>query len=277
MTLIITVATRQKVIQASDRRLTRPDGSFFSDDANKAVCIGCKDAYFCIGYTGLAFIEGMKTDEWLVESLMSIQAYKMDISSVTVALEKMLTVGFASSLKQYRSTTFVLAGYRNGLPFAAIISNFEKEDVWPPSEAEDAFKSHVWWMNKRSKSEIGYWISINGTRQAVSRSLLRRFKRLIQNGYFRKSPSEVIGDQLVALIREAAQEPRFGQYIGRNCMAVTMSVNPNEGFVCKYYPDEISSFGYTPYLIMPPGIAVKGVQFWKGKGSPPWRRRPQKP
>lgn len=271
MTLIITVATSSKVVQASDRRLTRPDGSVFDDEANKAVCVGCKDAHFCIGYTGLAIVGRKKTDEWLLDNLISLHAYQMDVVSISAALEERLTATFASLPKQHRRTTFVLSGYRHQMPFSMIISNYERDSLWPPGEAQDTFRTYEWWMKKDGNPEGGYWISINGTQRAVSRPLLRKIKGQIRSSFFQKKGSDIVADQLVSLIREAAETPRFGQYIGRNCMAVAMSLNPSDGFVTQYYPETNSPFRYSPHLITPPGVAIKGLQLWKGKGQPPWR------
>jgi hypothetical protein len=271
MTLIITLATADKVVQASDRRLTLPDGSVFDDEANKAICAGCKDAHFCIAYTGLAFVEGKKTDEWLIDYLISIHAFKLDVVSISGALEEKLTATFDPLPKQYRRTTFVLSGYRRHISFTMIISNYERENLWPPGEAQDAFLTHVWWKKKGGNPESGYCISINGTQRAVSRPLLRKIKGLIRNSFFQNKGSEIVADELVSLIREAAETPQFGQYIGRNCMAVAMSLNANDGFVTKYYPEKISPYRYSPHLITPPGIAVKGIELWRGKGQPPWQ------
>jgi hypothetical protein len=273
MTLIITVATASRAVQASDRRLTRPDGSIFDDEANKAICVGCGDAHFCIGYTGLAFVDGKRTDEWLVDYLMSIHAYRMDVASISAALEKRLTATFKPLPKQYRRTTFVLSGFRRHIPFTMIISNYERENLWPPGEAQDTFSTHVWWLKKGGNPETGYCISINGSQRAVSRPLLRRFKGLLRTSFFQKKGSDIVADQLVSLIREAAATPQFGQYIGHNCMAVTISVNPSESFVTKYYSERPSPCGYSPHLITPPGIAVRGLEVWRGGGVPPWRSR----
>lgn len=273
MTLIITVATANKVVQASDRRLTQPDGSLFNDGANKAVCVGCKDARFCIGYTGLAFVDGKRTDEWILDYLMSIHAYATDVVSISEALEERLTATFHRIPKQYRRTTFVLSGYRRHIPFTMIISNYERENLWPPGEAQDAFGTHVWWLKKSANPESGYCISINGSQRAVTRPLLTKIKGLILNSFFQKKETEIVADELVSLIRQAAATPRFGRYIGRNCMAVAMSGNPSESFVTKYYPEKAFPYAYSPHLVTPPGIGIKGIEMWRGKGEPPWRNK----
>ena len=62
MTLILTCLTQEHILQVADRRLTRPDGTLYDDDTNKAV-------FYCgrvaVAYTGLAFMEGKPTAEWI--------------------------------------------------------------------------------------------------------------------------------------------------------------------------------------------------------------------
>ena len=83
MTLILSFATANKVIQVSDRRLTKPDGSLYDDEANKVICVGCSDSYFAIGYSGLGTIStGKRTDEWLVDYLASINVEQMTLNSI---------------------------------------------------------------------------------------------------------------------------------------------------------------------------------------------------
>jgi hypothetical protein len=74
MTLIITFVTYDRIIQASDRRLTWPNGRVADDEANKAVGISCKDACFSIAYTGVAIIDKYKPVICLVHHLTAIDA-----------------------------------------------------------------------------------------------------------------------------------------------------------------------------------------------------------
>lgn len=73
MTLIITALKEDNIIQVSDRRLTR-NGKLYDDSANKIICVSCADASFSIAYTGLGEIHGCRTDKWVFEYLLSIEA-----------------------------------------------------------------------------------------------------------------------------------------------------------------------------------------------------------
>jgi hypothetical protein len=71
-TLIISLAMATKVLQASDRRLTRPDGILVDDNSNKVIWVGCKDGHFCIAYTGRGLHLGAK-DEIEIDQISSAQ------------------------------------------------------------------------------------------------------------------------------------------------------------------------------------------------------------
>lgn len=69
MTLILTVLTRHYVVQVSDRLITKQKKKPFDALSNKVVIYRPWDAIVSIGYTGLAFLEGKPTDEWIAERL----------------------------------------------------------------------------------------------------------------------------------------------------------------------------------------------------------------
>lgn len=62
MTLILNYLSRDYVIQVSDRRLTRLDGTLFDDRTNKATVFGNRVVF---AYTGLAKMDLTRTDIWL--------------------------------------------------------------------------------------------------------------------------------------------------------------------------------------------------------------------
>lgn len=69
MTLLTSLLTRDYVVSLADRRLTLPDGTLFDDTSNKAVQFG---PMFAFTYTGLAQIQGARTDAWLATTLSKL-------------------------------------------------------------------------------------------------------------------------------------------------------------------------------------------------------------
>ena len=68
MTLILTIATPAFMVQSSDRLLTR-NRSPVDPIANKAILYRAEDAVAAVGYSGIAYISGIPTDEWLATIL----------------------------------------------------------------------------------------------------------------------------------------------------------------------------------------------------------------
>lgn len=91
MTLIITVATRDFVFQVADTQLTRYDGTFYSDKTVKTTVVHCSDSKLLISYTGLAEIEGMRTDKWLVGKLKDTKVWDKTFPETVKFLENVLT------------------------------------------------------------------------------------------------------------------------------------------------------------------------------------------
>lgn len=73
MTLVLAVTTPETMYHVSDRQVTslrtRGATSVHSSVENKTLIFICKDAVGTIGYTGVAYIDGQPTDQWLANIL----------------------------------------------------------------------------------------------------------------------------------------------------------------------------------------------------------------
>jgi hypothetical protein len=142
MTLILTLVSTNKIVQVSDRRLTL-NGKVCDSNANKLVCVGYDDARFSVGYTGVAEIDGQRTDYWLVDQIESIfssghrdvlTVYKELADKATSAVSRLRYKGRLVH-QRHRGLTLALAGYREisgtVVPFLAYISNVALEASSP--------------------------------------------------------------------------------------------------------------------------------------------------
>ena len=71
MTLIVTRTSGLYALMATDRKVTK-DGVLFDPDANKNIIFGDKNAVVAIGYTGMAYIGSIPTDQWIVQTLTGL-------------------------------------------------------------------------------------------------------------------------------------------------------------------------------------------------------------
>ncbi len=73
MTSILTLVSPAYVVQVSDRRVTLQGGSKEHDPvANKTVVYGARNAIATLGCSGIAYVENIPTDEWIVRALTDI-------------------------------------------------------------------------------------------------------------------------------------------------------------------------------------------------------------
>lgn len=68
MTLALSSVSRHAVVQATDRLISR-GGKAEDPLANKNVVYCARDALVTISYTGLAFLNGIRTDDWIARKL----------------------------------------------------------------------------------------------------------------------------------------------------------------------------------------------------------------
>jgi hypothetical protein len=115
MTLLLTCVTHQYTVQASDRRLTFPNGTVAEELANKATLL-CSHASFA--YTGIARMSVLETtDKLLMRSLSreganlfhSIEELR---SEATMKLRQLPLPGIQKDARRYiRRTSFVGCGF----------------------------------------------------------------------------------------------------------------------------------------------------------------------
>ncbi len=237
MTLIITLVSHPRVIQASDRRLTA-DGRPFDDNSNKAICINCRDAQVVIAYTGVARIGVTPTDRWLVDKLADLGASQLPLGELLVTMHSLA----ATNLANEPGLTFAIAGYRY--------------DASPP-EAFVKWLSNKGDQHRRLLCQTSrLQIYAHGEFRAIGRRALRQLKRQIANGFFVHASDEHVAACLVDVIREASRCPAYGGTIGSHCM--TTSLSPNSRTVVAHYHSEGCKPGsYLPHIIMG-GLAFCG-------------------
>ena len=274
MTLILTLVSTNKTVQVSDRRLTL-NGKIHESNATKAICVSCSNAHFSVGYTGVAEIDGKRTDYWIMDQISSTFSLgHQDIGMVahqlaqdlTDAISKLRYKGLRVKLED-KGLKLVLAGYggpTNGMhndPFLAHVTDMQP-NARGAFDIQDKFTSEIWVgadaFADGHQDDVGIFIS--GTRiaftagDAFASELNRRSmqaRRQIKRVDLGQLPSgETIADRLAWLIREASRHPLYGKYIGRDCLSAV--VHPGNGpFLGHYHPEKATASEYGPHLVSP--------------------------
>ncbi len=261
MTLVITMIAKDKVVQIADTRLTL-NGCEYDANAIKSVCVSCADAYFSIGYSGVAEIKGQRFDYWLVDEvkvLMSagFHGVKQITDELAKRLEKevaALTFRGRSVDKQRKGLLLVLAGFQHDLevqrlfrlPFLTTITNIERWELGKSIEVADQFRVDPRALRAaipgsgttRRDAEPVY--IVNGERLALfdDEKYAKEFKELltsttrwlrrIDQGH--RSDARTSATRLAEVIQRASTHPKYGKYIGPNCISVVMHPDSSDMF-----------------------------------------------
>ena len=281
MTLIVTAVGKSFVIQASDRRLTTPSGELRDDNANKALCVACRDAVFAMAYTGLAQIGSKRTDEWLADELTEMKAGDLSFIELWMALKSRLDPTFNNLRvdRKHRSLVLVMAGYRP-IPktdgalrkfegqvagFAGQLSNIDDDAAKPLPKPDNEFHWHSWW-SPDIKELKRFPCFVHGTERAVSKNEMIGLDRVSRRAS--SEAPEITAGRCVYLIRRTAKNEKYGGRIGKSCMSVVVSRTGQ--FTAKYHPERQSPIIYAPHFIAR-GMSFKDISVRRG-GRPRGRR-----
>ena len=261
MTLIITALADDAVIQVSDRRLTAGTNPL-SRPENKAVCVSCADGNFTVAYTGLARVGREPTAEWLVNQLGAMNGTTLTFPQIAAKLREVATTAFTQIHGSSLGVTFVFAGFGPRGPFAATVSNLEDGKSAFSAPAQE-FVCGFFLRNEKRMRKLD--LMFNGREDAIADTIGKIIPR-VRRHFLRRSPDERAGI-LVDLVRRAADHPKLGTYIGKDCMSVIVQASGD--FVSRYHPSSAEPVDCAPNLVsggmlfsrvcysVPPGWTIK--------------------
>jgi hypothetical protein len=143
MTLILNAVVGDYAVQVSDRRLTLPNGTVYTDDANKAVLFCSRMAFAC---TGLGRIGEHSTDHWLMQALVNARTASLSEALHSLAAQGTARLRKLGLPKVYKRLAFAGIGWAL-LPEAEFlspvicsVSNAQADDWSWLHEATDEFR-----------------------------------------------------------------------------------------------------------------------------------------
>jgi len=269
MTLIITALADDAVVQLSDRRLTRADGSVSSENAIKSICVDCVDARFSVAYTGLAEIDTKPTDYWLVDFLTRSRAALKTFPKLVYSVAEFATDRFRQLLYlgDRRGLTLVFSGFGPPGAALALVSNQQDSSGRWLSAVSDRFEAGFWLRNNRVLRKLA--LMVNGAEAAVTPDL-RAAVRCSRRRFLDRSPEERV-TFLVEVLRRAAKHPLHGRLIGNDCMGVV--VTPDGGFRATYHTETDTAVSYMPHYV---SVGISARDWWVSTDEnqrPPWSPR----
>jgi len=233
MTFIISAAAKNIALQVADTRVTRAaDGAIVNDLSIKTTVLHCKDAKLIISFTGLASINGKKTDEWIKEKLVQFRAWEKVFQEIMDHLRDEATNSLChdKNLGKYGLEIVVIGlGYSpNGIrqPAIAMITN-----VSEPAKNQFQFISPISRSFSRyilNPAKVRHYVGVSGAIGAPKlaiNGLRRKLEKQLRQLPEGADPKPVL-NWLVAMLRlHRRVDPRLSQVIGSHCVAVAVMSN----------------------------------------------------
>lgn len=266
MTLILSWISNDYAIQVSDRRLTKPSGELYDDEANKVVS-WCGDLVF--SYCGLGFTDSEgkeRTDNWLANMLRSKQIKLL--SDVPESIQTESTACF-KKLKfnpQYKRHAFVGIGWVSHMgkiklqPIVSVVSNYLDDRNRPLTNTRVEFKRTTFIIPPNKFSIL----LVNGVEPG--KSLVAALRRKLEKCAKKQLDPLVPASLMVQFAREVAKKDnRVGSGLmvttlphpDRSPLKGTLAIYtaPQPNFVTYYY---ISS-GNSELVRYAPNFVCHGV------------------
>ena len=268
MTFILSCATSDAVYQVSDRRVTTLSGpnpgAVIDDESNKAVVI---DGRVAFSYTGLAEIEGNRTDDWLATRFGHVQTN--DLGAVAERIRSSASNAFKRirvADRRWLRHAFVGVGWARPrdvpgpIPVLLTISNaLDPAGEWESQpRTEFSFVVNRWWETKG-----GFSIATAGqTLSAAEKKVMwRHMRRAIKRGQGRRA---ILHAMILACRWAATRYTGVGPSLMAMCIPKAGAVsimetgqvmmllsNDPEGDIPTFYyapPDSPTTF-YGPHFV----------------------------
>ena len=274
MTLILTYATPNYLLQVSDRLVTQGNAKPFDPASNKNVIYHAKNAIATIGYSGPAYMDGTTTDRWIAEKLRG-EKFRDHEPGRPWALqigraERWLDIGQSIELLRRESAEvfcrlpasqrtrhhIVVAGWQwrrrqdrfFSRPFLCEIRNGESK-AERHAFTHDQVPRYWHWAPKRPA-----YLSSIPDQNPLSRCELDKLKKELRSAW--QSPQASV-NVLIGAIRFAAQK---SPTVGPDCMVVYMPMPSlrlvKAGYVAGESQQSPSASGFSPWIVGPYSVSA---------------------
>jgi len=238
MTLIITAATPEFVLMASDMRLSNK-GVTMEELSGKTGTIEALDALALYAYTGLAKAGRHETKTWLHEAFSD--AKKTRFIDTIDSFAEIATRKFTDNmLFRNQALTVAISGYAMGVgPFIGSISNIEDEKGMMLSEPAKEFCHRLAISPGGSMKAV----FVNGINQGLYGDELRILRQML----LEQKPKNAVEQRIVGLIKTLSDDERTAGTVGKNLLVGSITLSPEGRHVAsgRFSPHEASDVLYT--------------------------------
>jgi hypothetical protein len=271
MSLNVTIASNRFVIQVDDLRLSQPVTcnrfKLYTDYAVKTTVVACLDAFIVCSYHGIGEYNNLRTDHWLIDTLIDIGADTLGLQDLCRKLRPRVECWYSNLRKKIDTDaahSFIMSGYMNGsIPIVVLLSNYErfaKQELRAVSASED-FHTSAAVVRKGDPSS--YALHIGGRSDKVRESDVELLRKLVQlQGANEK-------DILAVAVRTVRNAAKKTSLISSHCMSVLM--HPNNRVAEAGYWKASKMTEFMPNFVG--SVVIKNPVFYTGEGVPPFQIR----
>ena len=279
MTLILSYVDRSHVLQVSDRlvsqKWTYPSGrSIYTAHepfANKAVVYVARDAIATISYTGVAYLDGKNTDQWIAETLdptiagdrfafqVGGSGRRITIGAAAMRLAENIQAGFRtmSAEKRAAGLDMQVAGFK----FRQRKPRGDVPILWRiVNNGSAGARSAVGLLPRYWGWERGeYRVQAVGNLKGDPHTLLHRW--ICGELTRRNLTIDDVEAEIVAIIRKASDNSNGT--IGLDCISVLLRSTDTYTRV-RYFSDAATPAAFTPWVLVPGSGAMAPTVNWGG-------------
>jgi hypothetical protein len=262
MTLILSLANRDHVIQLCDRRLTT-NGRVCDEESEKSGAIVTDNARLLFGFTGLARALGVEMQHWILDALFECAAPDSTANN-TLAPGTLLVRLRDKATKEFRELpplrrltardkcmTVLFTGYVYSRDppalVRAVLSNF-----YDPASghhnvfAADEFALYTEQEQMNPRPDNPVIVDCVGIRDAVGPPEVRVCVDLL---LARKNPKEIVG-KATQLMRRMADKPVSGGAVGKQITWLRLPAALDQPVESGYDTNVPSDASYMPSMIV---------------------------
>lgn len=240
MTLILSLANRDNIIQMSDRRLTA-NGVVVDEDSGKSGTLFCTNGRFAFGFTGIARADNLEIRRWILDTLLESGPPDYAAGNVFKRFKKNATDCFKKNqiLRQLspkdRRLTIMFTGYlyTHSPPMigCAIISNCinQAENVKATNSWDEFVVSYT--SEKKDRKENISFIQRVGAWPAMNESDVSSLKSLLEG----KKSYKALIEKATSLMLQMSDRPGSRGTIGKQITWIRIPSGISESVESGYY------------------------------------------
>lgn len=266
MTFNLSLLTPEFAICATDRRLTTPAGKIVTERSNKLTLIEFADGHGFITYTGIGSDLRRRTPSDWIADIPDLGRLTVDDAAAAIKADADRRLREIARRGFDVRHSFVVGGFKHGIPFALLISNYDAFDGFERATAAPELSISGRMMNLSGASPHPHLILATGAKPRHPARIKVRLVPAIKGG---ASP-QALRKLVLKTVRDVAYQDNRKATVGSSVQSVVIA-RAGGGDILGHVP------GGTTLLEGPNviGVNIKFADMYIDvSGDPQWRYDP---